>query len=143
MTTHTTRLREIAKFVAGLVTADFLVGAWFLSAGAPSPFLGFTITVQEAWLWMGFDIFVLLVLIHYAWNVRLLEPRESSKALFFVIGVIMGVVTLIHFLRLVFGWSVIIDGWFAPLWVSWIGLFVAGYLCYASFHFADKHGKRV
>jgi len=141
--THTQRLREIAKFAAGLVTGDLLAGLWFLVAGSlPQTFFGILITTQTAWLWIGFDVFILLVLFHYAWGPELLEPHASSRSLFFVVGVIMGIVAIVHFLRLVFGWAVVIGGWPAPMWVSWVGVIVAAYISYASFHFAAKHGKK-
>jgi len=142
--THTQWLKEIGKFVSGLVAADLLMGLWLLTGGGslPQSLFGLWITSQLAWLWVGFDAFVLLVLIHYAWNPKTLEPHASSRTLFFLIGLIMGVVTVIHFLRLVFGWSVVIGGWEAPMWLSWVGLIVAAYLCYTSFHFVDKHRKQ-
>lgn len=96
------------------------------------------ITVPFAWLWMGFDLFALLVLVHYSWHPKALEPHASSRALFSVVGVIMGAVAIVHFLRLIFGWSVVIGGWDAPLWISWIGIIVAGYISYASFHLASR-----
>jgi hypothetical protein len=141
---HTQRLREVAKFVVGLVTGDLIFGLWLLAGGLlPQTVLGFWVTVPEAWLWVGIDLFVLLVLLHYAWSPKLLEPHATSKTLFFVIGVIFGVVAIAHFLRLVFGWSVAVNGWVAPMWISWIGVLVAAYISYASFHFAAKHGRRV
>jgi hypothetical protein len=136
---HTQALREAGKFVAGLVAADLLTGLWFLATNSlPGMFFGMYITVPYAWLWVGFDVFVLLVLIHYSWHPSTLEPHTSSKALFVVVGLIVAAVAVVHFFRLVFGWSVIIDGWSAPLWVSWIGIVVAGYISYASFHFAAR-----
>lgn len=142
--THIQRLREIAKFVAGLVAGDLVAGLWFIAAGAPQQnFLGFAISMQEAWLWVGLDVLILAALIHYAWNPKLLEPHASSKSIFFALGIITGAVAIVHFLRLVFGWSVVIAGWPAPMWASWIGVFVAAYLSYTSFHFVAKHGKKV
>ena len=136
---HTQGVREVGKFLAGLVAADLIFGLWLLaSGGLPQWVLGMYITVPFAWLWVGFDVFVLLVLIHALWHPKALEPHASSRALFFVVGVIMGVVALVHFLRLVFGWSVIIGGWDAPLWVSWIGVIAAGYISYTSFHLASR-----
>ena len=142
--THAQRLQEIGKFTAGLVAADLLTGLLFLGAGAlPQSILGVWITPQAAWFWVAFDVFVLLVLVHYSWNPKLLEPGASSKSLFFVIGVIMGAVAVVHFWRLVFGWSIVVDGWSVPLWISDVGVIVAGYISYASFHFAAKRGKKV
>jgi len=103
--------------------------------------VGIYITVPFAWLWAGFDLFVLLVLVHYSWNPKVLEPHASSRVLFVVVGVIMGVVAVVHFLRLVFGWSVIIGGWDAPFWISWIGIIAAGYISYASFRLASRKGQ--
>lgn len=134
-------VREIGKFLAGLVAADLIFGLWLLISGAlPSVVLGMYITVPFAWFWVGFDLFVLLVLVHYSWHPKALEPHASSRVLFSVVGVIMAVVAVAHFLRLVFGWSVVIGGWDAPLWVSWVGIIVAGYISYASFHLASRKG---
>jgi hypothetical protein len=139
---HTQMLREVGKFVAGLVAADLLMGLWLLAAGTlPQTFLGIYVTASFAWTWVFFDLFVLLVLVHYSWNAKALEPHASSKALFIAVGVIMAAVAIVHFFRLVFSWPVVIDGWAAPLWVSWIGVIVAAYISYASFHFASRRGK--
>lgn len=144
MTRHTRFLREAAKFVAGVVAADLLVGLWLLAAGTlPETVFGLWITVQSAWLWTGFDALVLLILIHYAWTPDILEPHASSRALFFVVGIIMGIVAIVHFLRLVFGWPVMIDGWLAPMWVSWVGVVIAAYLSYTSFHFVAKQRRKI
>lgn len=142
MMKHTQIVREIGKFVSGLVVADLITGIWILVAGGlPNFVFGLWITEPTAWLLVGFDIFLLLVLIHYAWHPKSLEPHTSSRVLFAVIGVIMGVVAIIHFLRLVFNWSVMISGWVVPMWFSWVGLIVAIYISYASFHLATRKGN--
>lgn len=139
---HTDKVREAAKFAAGIVAADLIAGAWLLAGGfIPGTVFGMRISAPYAWLWVGFDVFALLVLVHYAWTPRILEPHASSKPLFFVIGIIFAAVAIVHFLRLVFSWPVMIGGWMTPLWISWIGVLLAGYISYASFHFAAKHGK--
>jgi hypothetical protein len=139
---HTQIVREMGKFFSGLVAADFIFGLWLLASGTlPQRMVGIYITVPFAWLWAGFDLFVLLVLVHYSWNPKVLEPHASSRVLFVVVGVIMGVVAVVHFLRLVFGWSVIIGGWDAPFWISWIGIIAAGYISYASFRLASRKGQ--
>ncbi len=136
---HTQAVREVGKFVSGLVTADLITGLWFLASGTlPQWLFGVYVTAPFAWLWVGCDVFILLVLVHYSWHPKALEPHTSSRMLFSVVGVIMAAVALIHFLRLVFGWSVVIGAWDAPLWISWIGVLVAGYISYASFHLASR-----
>jgi len=42
------------------------------------------------------------------------KPATKITAVLFVIG------ALIHFLRVVFGWSVMVGGTFVPMWVSLI-----------------------
>jgi hypothetical protein len=136
---HTQILREIGKFASGLVAADLLNGFWVLVVGGlPQSILGIWITEQTALLWVGFDIFALLVLVHYAWRPKVLEPHASSRVLFIVIGLIMAAFAIIHFLRLAFGWSVMIGEWDAPMWISWVGIIIAAYISYTSFHLAGK-----
>ena len=48
-------------------------------------------------------------------------------------GIIFSLVALGHLLRLVYGATVDIGGWIAPMWISWVGLFVAGYLAICGF----------
>lgn len=67
--TNTQRLREIAKFAAGLVAGDLLFGLSLILAGSlPQPVFGLWITGQIAWLWIGFDAVLLFGLFHYAWK---------------------------------------------------------------------------
>ena len=40
---------------------------------------------------------------------------------------------LLHAVRLLQGWQVTIRGAVVPIWVSWIGLVIAGYLAYEGF----------
>jgi hypothetical protein len=39
---------------------------------------------------------------------------------------VFALVALLHILRLIFGWEVTIQGSVVPLWVSWLGVVVAG-----------------
>jgi hypothetical protein len=36
------------------------------------------------------------------------------------------------------GWPIVIDNWTAPMWVSWIGLIVAGCLSYFGLRLAIR-----
>ena len=51
-----------------------------------------------------------------------------------VAGSIFGIVALLHALRLLRGWHASIGGWVVPLWVSWAGVALAGFLTHAAFH---------
>lgn len=63
--------REAAKLAAGLVLADFLVGAWVMVAGMlPLNFFGMTVTTQGTWWWMGLDVVLFCLLAYYAWHRR-------------------------------------------------------------------------
>ncbi len=43
---------------------------------------------------------------------------------------IFGVVAVLHLIRILLGWSIVIDGWTVPMWVSWVGLVITGGLSY-------------
>lgn len=142
MNNHKHMLKEIAKFAAGLITADFLAGLWLLYSNiGPLDFWGITFTSSILKAWMIFDIILLATLIHYAWHADVHTPSIRQKTLFIVVGIIMGIVGLAHLSRIIFGVSVNIGGWIAPFWLSWIGAIVALYLSYASFRFAI-HSKK-
>ena len=54
----------------------------------------------------------------------------DQKTFTIVAGAIFAVVALLHVLRILMGWPAMIGGWTVPMWVSWIGLVVAGGLSY-------------
>lgn len=57
-----------------------------------------------------------------------------------VSAVVFGAVALMHILRLSLNWPADLAGWTVPLWLSWIGLVVAGALCVWGFRLAVKAG---
>ena len=50
-----------------------------------------------------------------------------------VAGAIFLVIAALHLLRLIFGWEAVIAGWPVPQGLSWIALFVSGFLTLTSF----------
>ena len=57
----------------------------------------------------------------------------DQKMFSIVTGVIFAVVALFHLVRIYMGWPVMIGDWSVPMWVSWIGLVVAGGLAFFGF----------
>jgi len=55
-----------------------------------------------------------------------------------VTAVLFFLIALLHAVRLLRGWQVIIEGAVVPMWISWIGLAVAAYLAYEGFRLARK-----
>jgi len=55
-----------------------------------------------------------------------------------VTAVLFFLIALLHAVRLLRGWQVIIEGAVVPMWISWIGLAVAAYLAYQGFRLARK-----
>ena len=55
----------------------------------------------------------------------------SRKTFTIIASAIFGVVALFHVLRIFFGWPAVIGSWAVPMWLSWIGLVVAGGLSYS------------
>ena len=50
----------------------------------------------------------------------------DQKQFSLVAGAIFAVVAAVHLLRVYMGWPVVIGNWDVPMWLSWIGLIVAG-----------------
>ena len=63
----------------------------------------------------------------------------DQKTFSVVAGAIFALVTLLHLSRIYMGWSVVIGSWTAPMWVSWIGLVVAGALSFFGLRLAARN----
>ncbi len=137
MTRHQHVLRELSKFASGLIAADILCGLWlYFSHLLPINLLGITVTEPMVVPWIIFDLILLGLLVHYGWKAEIHAPSISQRNFFLIVGTILGVVSILHLLRLLFSFEVVLGGWMAPYWLSWVGTVVAGYLSYASFKFA-------
>ena len=51
---------------------------------------------------------------------------------------VFSLIGLGHAFRLLFGWHVTIENMVVPLWISWIGLAIAGYLAYEGFKLSRR-----
>lgn len=139
MNTHKHLLREISKFASGLVVADFITGLWLqYSHLLPLHIVGVVFESTTVLTWMIVDIILFFILMHYAWHADVHTPSLKQKNLFIGIGVITGVIALIHLARIFFGVSLNIGGWEFPYWLSGIAVAVASYISYASFRFSSK-----
>jgi hypothetical protein len=54
----------------------------------------------------------------------------NDKLFHQIAGAIFALVALLQALRIYMGWPVVIGGWSAPMWISWIAILVAGGLSY-------------
>ena len=57
----------------------------------------------------------------------------KQGAFLVVTSSIFALIALVHALRLFYGWKVTIGDWAAPVWVSALGVLIAGYLAYQGF----------
>jgi len=60
----------------------------------------------------------------------------STRAFLRTAGVIFGLVSLLHLLRLLLGWDAVIGGWSVPAWYSWLAAALGAYLSYTAFKLA-------
>lgn len=135
MTHHS--LREAAKVGVGLVIADFISVLWFSGAGFfPLTILGITWSAAAVWPIIIFDLALILLLAHYGWSMKLPIKSPTERGLLKLVGLIFLIVALLHLLRIAFGWDLILGNVAIPLWLSWLGVVIPGYLSYSSFHFA-------
>ncbi len=49
----------------------------------------------------------------------------TAKVIFIIIAVL-------HLVRVIARWSVVLNGWTVPIWASWLAFFIAGYLAYSA-----------
>jgi len=59
-----------------------------------------------------------------------LGSAMNDKLFHLIAGSIFALVALLQALRIYMDWSVVIGGWNAPIWISWIAIVVAGGLSY-------------
>ncbi len=57
----------------------------------------------------------------------------TQRSFFLVTSILFLLVALLHAVRLWQGWQVTIGGAAVPVWVSWIGLAISGFLAYEGF----------
>lgn len=127
----------MAKFGAGLIAADFIAMWWFSVHAIPKTFLGLALSDSTVTAAMVIDIFILLILVHYGWNIGRI-PQVKERMYLVAAGAIFAVVALGHLARVLYQGDLSIFGWDVPVFVSWLGVIVATYLAYASFHFAAR-----
>ena len=132
-------LREIAKFLSGAVASKILTILWLSTAGlAPLVLAGTPFTTDSLFPAMIFNIALLAVLVYYGWHLKSPVHAPSEKKLLYIAGIVFLIVAVVHFLRLLTGWTLIVGDLAVPLWLSWFGVVVALYLSYASLHFAMR-----
>ena len=62
----------------------------------------------------------------------------SQRTFLLIAGVVFGLVALAHVLRIVFGWSFVVQDFSVPMWASVLAIVVMGYLAYEGFWLARK-----
>jgi hypothetical protein len=130
-------LREIAKFLSGAVAGKIVTVLWLSTTGLLPVVLAGTPFTEDAIVpAMFFNVALLAILVYYGWHVKSPVHSPSEKNLLLVAGTIFLLVAGLHFVRLLLGVPVMFSDIAVPLWISWIGVVVAIYLSYASFHFA-------
>jgi len=132
-------LRDLAKIGVGLFIADLFSVIWLGSAGFfPLTVLGITWTADAILPIALFDVAVVLLLIHLGWRTKLPVRSPSERTLLMIAGCVFLIVALLHLLRLLFGLGLALGDFSIPVWLSWFGVVIAGYLSYSSFHFAFR-----
>ena len=60
----------------------------------------------------------------------------TQRTFTLVTAMLFLLIALLHAVRLLRGWQITIEGAVVPLWVSWIGLAITGYLAWQGFRLA-------
>lgn len=133
------KMHEFAKFLSGLIFADFIYGLWIYSAGLlPLRWWGMTFAVHTVIAGMIFDVLLFAFLVHYGWFANRRPRTSAEKRFHIVVAVLLIIVAILHFLRIVFGWNFTIGGFNFPYWVNGVGTVITAFLAYASLHLAAR-----
>ena len=62
----------------------------------------------------------------------------KDQRYFFLSGFIFGCVSILHLLRIINQWVVVLGPWSVPLWLSWFGLVIAGGLSVWAFRLTRR-----
>ena len=65
----------------------------------------------------------------------------DQKTFSVVAGVVFAVVAVLHLLRIYMNWPVVIADWSVPMWVSWVGLVIAGGLAFFGLRLAARDAR--
>jgi hypothetical protein len=63
-------------------------------------------------------------------------PLSYDRSYMVISGVIFGIVAIIHLLRVINGWALVLGQYSVPMWVSWLGAVVPALLCIWAFRLA-------
>jgi hypothetical protein len=66
----------------------------------------------------------------------------SRRAYLLVTAVIFSLIALLHLVRIIFGWSVMLAGWSVPMWLSWVALIMTCALAYFGFSLATQSSRK-
>lgn len=62
----------------------------------------------------------------------------TQKTFSLIAGVIFALVAILHGLRAIFSWEAIVGGLVVPIWISYFGFVIAGFLAYQGFKLSRK-----
>jgi len=62
----------------------------------------------------------------------------SQKTFSLAAGLIFLLIAVMHVLRLVLRWEVVLNGWIVPLWVSAVAIVIAAYLAFAGLRLSRR-----
>lgn len=62
----------------------------------------------------------------------------SQKTFSLTAGIIFSLIALAHIFRVAFGVEWIVESRTVPMWISWVAMFLAGYLAYEAFRLGKK-----
>jgi hypothetical protein len=54
----------------------------------------------------------------------------SHRAFSLVAGLVFLIVAIAHLCRVLLGWTVLVNGWTVPIWMSVVAVLVAGFLAF-------------
>ena len=66
------------------------------------------------------------------------EADMSQRIFLLIAGMVFGLIALGHVLRIVLGWSFMVQDFSVPMWASGLAVAILGYFAYEGFRLARK-----
>ncbi len=73
----------------------------------------------------------------------MVEADMSQRTFSLTAGVVFGLIALGHVLRIVLGWSFMVQDFSVPMWASGPAVVIMGYLAYQGFRLARRSWSEV
>lgn len=71
-------------------------------------------------------------------TLQIFKTQKQKRRYYFVVSTLFLLVALLHFVRIINGWELVLGDYSIPMWMSWVVVVLLGYLTVRGFNYAQK-----